>query len=66
MDLYILLGFNIAMAVSFALGYYVGHRGLTGVQSDLSDIKQDIANVKGKLEGIPAVVQVTPSVATIQ
>lgn len=47
---------EVLCLVSGLVGYYIGHRGLTGVQSDLNDVKQDIANVKGKLEGTPSVV----------
>lgn len=45
------------MAVSGLIGYYLGHRGLTGVKSDLNDVKTDITMIKAKIN--PAVVQVT-------
>lgn len=45
------------MGVSGLVGFYLGHRGLTGVKSDLNDVKTDVTLIKAKIN--PAVVQVT-------
>lgn len=48
---------SVAVAIIFGgLGYYVGQRGIKGVENDISNVKQDIANIKGKLEPTPVVV----------
>lgn len=46
--------------VCFILGYYVCHRGLSGVKNDMLDIKTDVSNIKTKVEGL------TTNVATPQ
>jgi hypothetical protein len=48
------------MGVSFGLGFYVGERGTAGVQIDMSNIKNDISAIKGKLDGTPKATIVTP------
>jgi hypothetical protein len=45
---YITLGFSI---VSGVIGYYVGERGWSGVESDLNNVKLDIENLKNRLNG---------------
>jgi hypothetical protein len=35
---------------SFGAGYYLGHRGLAGVKSDLNDAKIDIEKLKVKTD----------------
>lgn len=56
-----LLVTEVLMAVSLVVGYFMGKRGLTGVASDLNNVKTDIANLKGKLDGQAQVVTVTPT-----
>lgn len=31
-------------------GYYLGHRGIVGVKSDLQDVKKDVENIAGKVQ----------------
>lgn len=45
---YLVLGFS---ALFFGLGFYLGKRGLTGVETDLENIKLDIAHLKGAVSG---------------
>lgn len=44
LDIYLM----VAIA-SGIVGYYLGHRGFTGVLSDLNDVKKDLEFVKGKI-----------------
>lgn len=56
----------VCSAISLVLGYYVGERGWQGVQNDLNNVKLDIANIKGKIDG-PSVPQpvVVPTGVTL-
>lgn len=57
--LYTTLGFSVASA---AAGYYIGDKGWSAVEADLSALKLDIANIKGKIDGSTvAVTRVTPT-----
>lgn len=56
---------EILMAGSLVVGYFMGKRGLTGVASDLTNIKTDISNLKGKLDGQAQVVTVAPTPVTL-
>ena len=49
---YLVLGFSLFFGI---LGYYIGERGVTGVENDLNNVKLDVATIKGKIDG-PAVV----------
>lgn len=46
----------ILMLVSGVLGYYLGHRGATGVMSDLEDVKKDIQHLRETKANAPVVV----------
>lgn len=39
---------------SFALGYYVSHRGILGVKSDVTDIKTDVVKVENEVKSVVA------------
>lgn len=43
---YVTLGL---MVFSGGCGYYLGERGWQGVQSDLNNVKLDVAHIQGKL-----------------
>lgn len=45
----LLIGDFIIAGLSFAAGYYLSHRGWSGVKSDLEDIKEDVSKVKAKV-----------------
>lgn len=49
---FIEIAFGLA-ALSGAIGYYIGNRGLAGVKSDLQDAKDDLAKVKASLDQKP-------------
>lgn len=51
--IYVALAF---MAVTGLIGFYLGHRGLTGVNNDVQDIKKDIAVLKVRTEPNPTPV----------
>ena len=55
----------IANIVCFVAGYYIAHRGVAGVKSDLADVAMDVRNIKARLTpGTPvSVVAVPPVVA---
>ena len=36
---------------AFIFGYFLGKEGWSGLETDVSDIKLDIANLKGKIDG---------------
>lgn len=59
---------EVTFVVGGVLGYYLGHRGIAGVESDLQDVKTDIANIKGKLTPTPVITPIAPiqPVAPIQ
>lgn len=61
-DFNTLIALNVFGVVGFILGLYVGHRGWTGVQSDLGDVKSDLANIKGRLT---PTVTITPVPAPV-
>lgn len=45
----------LSAGVAFGLGWYIRGRGLAGVQIDLVNIKNDVANLKAKLSAPTAV-----------
>lgn len=45
------------MGLSGLVGFYLGHRGLTGVKTDLQDVKTDVATIQAKIN--PPVVAIT-------
>lgn len=49
----VILTTEILMFLAGVVGYYWGHRGTTGVISDLKDVKQDLENVKAKVSATP-------------
>lgn len=51
-----LLWINLFGIACFGVGYWIGHRTWTGVKSDLGDVKQDLANIKGVLTPTPVAV----------
>lgn len=54
--LYTAISSLATMALGFGLGWYIRGRGLSGVQIDLVNIKNDVANLKSKLSApTPAV-----------
>lgn len=53
---------EVLMAGSLVVGFFMGKRGLTGVASDMNNIKTDIATLKGKLSGSTQTVTIpTPT-----
>lgn len=66
MDYYVATG--VLVLGSLILGFFMGRRGLPGVVVDLTNIKNDIEDLKGKVNGqaqvVPpaAVPVVTPTV----
>jgi len=37
------------MLLAGIVGYYLGHRGMTGVISDLEDVKTDVTHIKARM-----------------
>lgn len=58
----------IALAgVSGTIGYYMGHRGMTGVRNDLLDVKKDLLSIKDKLTNAqPTVVVMPPATPPVE
>jgi hypothetical protein len=56
-----LISSAIAAAIGGGLAWYIRGRGMAGVQIDLNNVKNDISNIKGRLDGTPAA---TPVVVT--
>jgi hypothetical protein len=50
-DLNTLVALNVFGLVGFGIGFAVGHRGWVGTQSDLSDVKEYLAHIKGTIQG---------------
>lgn len=60
--------FLVATVAAGLIGFYIGHRGITGVKSDMGDIQKDVSFLKGKISGqqeVKAVVPATPVVAPV-
>lgn len=51
----------VLVMVSFSCGYYLGERGLKGVETDLNNLKLDFEGVKAKIAMTPVVTPVVPS-----
>lgn len=43
--------FSSALTLGLVVGFYVSHRGVHGVVSDLNDVKTDVAVLKSKVDG---------------
>lgn len=54
--LYTVISSLATMALGFGLGWYIRGRGLSGVQIDLVNIKNDVANLKAKISAPSPVV----------
>lgn len=53
---------SIAVAIAFALGWYIKGRGMAGVQIDVANIKTDVLNLKNKIDpSAPAPISATPA-----
>lgn len=50
----------IPMALTGGLGYWWGHRGVSGMQADLALLKTDVSYLKGKFDGTPTPTPVVP------
>lgn len=47
----------VTAGIGFGLGWYIKGRGMTGVQIDLNNIKNDVENLKAKI--FPSTVSTT-------
>lgn len=55
-----LIAGSIAVAIAFALGWYIKGRGMAGVQIDINNIKTDVLNLKNKIDpSAPAPISAT-------
>lgn len=54
----------VLMAITFGLGYYIGERGVKGVENDMSDVKTDVATIKAHLFPVKTTVSVNPNATT--
>lgn len=52
----------VSNILCFVAGFYVSHRGLTGVKSDLADVGSDVKNIKARLTPGTTVSVVSPAV----
>lgn len=50
-----LISSAVSGGVMFGLGWYVKGRGMTGVQNDLNNVKQDVEALKAKFSPTPVV-----------
>lgn len=50
-----LISSAVSGGVMFGLGWYVKGRGMTGVQNDLNNVKQDVEALKAKFSPAPVV-----------
>ena len=41
----------VAAGIGFGLGWYIKGRGMAGVQIDLNNVKNDVANLKARVTG---------------
>lgn len=57
---YLTLGFSLLSGI---IGYYIGERGWKGVENDLHNVKQDVTNLKNRLDGTSSTTttSVTPT-----
>lgn len=44
-----------SFAIGILGGVYLGKRGVAGIESDVNDLKLDIAHIKGKLTPTPVI-----------